>query len=147
MKQRVKQTLIDWRRSRLLNEIAKGRTLTSISEELQVSVPTLSRDLSILRRQARERQSEYIADLPFRHQLSIKNLDNCLSELWKLYGEEADVKMKKAIIDSITETVIKQQIILGDPAKIEDALRAVSRIKEEISQSAREGELEAQNET
>lgn len=140
MKQRVKRTLIEWRRSQLINEVAKGRTLTAIAQELQVSVPTLSRDLAILKREAREKQSQYIEDLPWRHQLSIKNLDNALAEYWVLFAKETDARTKKTILDSITECVIKLQILHGDPARIEEALRAVARIKAEITNAAHEQE-------
>lgn len=138
LKQAVQRELIEWRRAQALSMFAKGKTMTAIADYLKVDIATISRDLAYLREEAKTKNGEYIADLPFRHRLSITALDDALSELWTLYEQEKDVRTKKSILDSIADVVIKQQIVLGDPAQIDRALKAVARIKKQLEMTGEE---------
>ncbi len=123
------QALIEWRRAQALTMYAAGKTMTAIAEKLQVDISTISRDIAYLRQEAKEKQAEYIEDLPFRHKMRSANMDKAIAELWQLYENETDRKAKKALLDSITDALLKQAALDGDPLSIERALRAVSRIK------------------
>lgn len=129
-----KQDLITWRRTQALTMYAAGKTMTEIAEVLKVDVSTISRDIAYIRQESKERQSEYIeSELPFRHALRVANMDKTVKELWRLYEKEQDSKGKKAILDSITDALIKQAAIDGDPIAIEKALKAVAKMRRMMS--------------
>jgi hypothetical protein len=108
--------------------------MTQIAEILRVDVSTVSRDIAFLRKQAKEKQGEYIDNLPFRHKLRAANIDRVITELWKLHEDEKDSRTRKTILDSLTDAIIKQAAIDGDPLAIDRALKAVVKIKQAVKE-------------
>lgn len=132
-----KPSLIQWRRDTVLSMYATGKTMTAIAEVLKVDISTVSRDIAYMREQAKEKLTEYFEDLPFRQKLRAANIDKAIAELWTLYENETDTRTKKGILDSITEALIKQAAIDGDPLAIDRALKTVAKIRK-ITQSEKE---------
>jgi hypothetical protein len=112
---------------------AAGKTMTEIAETLKVDISTISRDIGFIREESRSKQAEYIdRELPFRHRLRVANMDRAITEMWELYEQEHDSRAKKALLDSITDTLLKQAAIDGDPLAIENAIKVVSSIKNRL---------------
>lgn len=51
---------IEWRRNKVLELASKGHNQSEISRILQISQPTINRDLSYLRKQAKNNIKKYI---------------------------------------------------------------------------------------
>lgn len=142
MKVKVKNDLIEWRRGETLTLYSTGMSLTAIAERLKVSVSLVSKDISLLRRRAMAKQAGYLERLPFEHEKSIASIERAHKELWALFEESKDPKLKRSILDSIGEIIIKRQILLGDPQHIDKALQAVAKIRRQL-QEQQEQDMEA----
>ena len=124
------QDLIEWRRTKVIEYLAKGKSLTEISKILITSLPTISRDVKELREEAKQKQQDYIDnELPFQHKLAVTNLDKIIEEAWKIYESEEDARSKIATLNVIAEAVMKKQAVLGDPEQIEKAIKFVSSLR------------------
>jgi hypothetical protein len=134
-----KAELIQWWRDTALSMYAAGKTMSAIADTLKVDISTISGDLLYLRKQVRDTQADYLEkEIPFRHKLRAANIDKAISEYWKLYETESDGRAKKALLDSITDALLKQAAIDGDPLSIERALKAVARLKRQMSTQEQE---------
>jgi DNA-binding NarL/FixJ family response regulator len=56
----IKRTQIEWRRSKVQELLVKGNNHYEIASVLQVSRPTITRDVEYLRQQAKENYLEFI---------------------------------------------------------------------------------------
>ena len=76
---------IIWRRNKV-NELAvKGFSQTEISKMLQISDPTISRDIEYLRQQASETIKNHIQKkLPYEYSKCISGLEEIIKESWNV---------------------------------------------------------------
>jgi hypothetical protein len=140
------QDLIEWRRAKVVEYVAKGKSLTEIAEILKVSLPTISRDVKDLREEAKQKQQDYIDnELPFQHKLAVSNLDKIIEEAWKLYESEEDSRSKIAALNVIAEAVMKKQAVLGDPEQIEKAIRVVAQLRKQLQEDSSGDDTERSN--
>ena len=69
----------EWRRSKVLELSSQGRSQPEIARILQISQPTVNRDLQYLRQEAKENIRRYIDEkLPFEYQKCLVGLDAIL---------------------------------------------------------------------
>jgi Trp operon repressor len=73
----IKRTQIEWRRSKVQELLVKGNNHYEIASVLQVSRPTITRDIEFLRQQAKENMKNHIADLPFNIKQATDGLNRC----------------------------------------------------------------------
>ena len=107
--------------------------MTEIAVTLKLDTSTVSRDIKLIREEAKLKQAEYIeSELPFRHKLRAAAMDKAIKELWQLFYKENDSRAKKAILDSITEALLKQAAIDGDPLAIEKAIKLTASLQKKI---------------
>jgi hypothetical protein len=59
-------------------------------------------------------------------------MDKAIAEFWALLERETDNKGKKAILDCITDALIKQAALGGNPIAIERAIRTVAKLRKTI---------------
>jgi hypothetical protein len=137
--------LIEWRRQQIITYLGMGKTQREMAELLKVHESTISLDVKYLREEAKQRHGEYIDNLPMRHKVRVAAIDKAISELWRLYEKESDIKAKKGVLDSITDALIKQAQIDGDPAAIERALKVTARIRKQLEQQEEEQHPEVVN--
>lgn len=141
--QELENQLLEWRRVQVIDYLAQGKRQSEIATILKVDPSTISRDYKFLRQEAKDKQAEYLEnEIPFRHRLRVASMDKAIAELWALLEKETDNKGKKAILDSITDALIKQAAIDGDPIAIERAIRTVAKLRKTI-QEQREQETVA----
>lgn len=137
--QELENSLLEWRRTQVIDYLAQGKRQTEIATVLKVDASTISRDVKFLRQEARDKQADYLEnEIPFRHRLRVANIDRAITELWVLFEKETDNKAKKAILDSITDALIKQAAIDGDPTAIERAIRTVAKLRKTIQEQQQE---------
>lgn len=133
--QELENSLLEWRRTQVIDYLAQGKRQSEIATILKVDPSTVSRDVKLLRQEAKDKQTEYLEnEIPFRHRLRVASMDRAIAELWALLDKESDSKGKKAILDSITDALIKQAAIDGDPVAIERALRTVAKLRKTIQE-------------
>jgi IS30 family transposase len=91
------QSTLDWRRSKVLELTSQGYNQRDIANKLQVGLGTVNKDLSFLRRQARENLQYHIHDrIPEEYQ-------NCMTGLKRI------IKQTTEIADTVTDSKTKLQ--------------------------------------
>jgi hypothetical protein len=74
---------IQWRRKKVAELLSKCYDQRRISTTLQVSQPTVSRDIKYLVKQSKQTIDQYAESLAFQYTISIDGIDNTINELWK----------------------------------------------------------------
>ena len=81
----VRQAIIDWRRSQVLQLVQKGKTLNEIAEILQVDRSTVSRDYQCIRDNAADVMSKYFVEtLPMEVMKFLARLNGVSDEAWRM---------------------------------------------------------------
>ena len=76
MSTKVERSQIEWRRSKVAELDSQGHTQPEIAKILHVSIGTVNRDLSILKRQAKEKIKRYIDErLPEEYEKCLVGLN------------------------------------------------------------------------
>ena len=114
----------EWRRSKVLELSSQGRSQPEIARILQISQPTVNRDLQYLRQEAKENIRRYIDEkLPFEYQKCLVGLDAILRKTWDIANsmENLDKDRLQAIsvgmqayamkIDLLTNATVVQKAI------------------------------------
>jgi predicted transcriptional regulator len=74
---------LEWRRSKVLELSSQGHSQPEIARILQISQPTVNRDIGFLRGQARENLQKHIQDkLPEEYQNCMTGINQVLKIRW-----------------------------------------------------------------
>jgi predicted transcriptional regulator len=74
---------VEWRRNKVQELASQGYNQSEISRMLQISQPTINRDMSYLRRQAKENIKRYIDErLPEEYEKCLTGLNAITKEAW-----------------------------------------------------------------
>jgi hypothetical protein len=75
----------EWRRNKVLELSSQGRSQPEIVRILQISQPTVNRDIQYRRQEAKENIRRYIDEkLPFEYQKCLVGLDAILRKTWDI---------------------------------------------------------------
>jgi DeoR/GlpR family transcriptional regulator of sugar metabolism len=92
---------LEWRRSKVLELASQGYNQSEISRILQISQPTINRDLSYLRQQAKTNIRKYIDErLPEEYEKCLIGLNAITREAWNTAQSTEDKKRKDTSIIS-----------------------------------------------
>src|ERR1051325_11443863 len=87
--------VLEWRRSKVQELSSQGYNQSEISRILQISQPTINRDLSYLRQQAKTNIKRYIDErLPEEYEKCLIGLTAILREAWNTSQQTEDKKRK-----------------------------------------------------
>src|SRR5919198_1519740 len=86
---------LEWRRSKVLELASQGYNQSEISRILQISQPTINRDLAYLRQQAKHNIKKYIDEkLPEEYEKCLVGLNAILREAWATSQSTEDKREK-----------------------------------------------------
>jgi predicted transcriptional regulator len=86
---------VEWRRSKVQELASQGYSQSEISRTLQISQPTINRDMSYLRQQAKENIKRYIDDrLPEEYEKCLVGLTAITKEAWSTAQNTEDKREK-----------------------------------------------------
>src|ERR687887_1848553 len=86
---------IEWRRSKVQELSSQGYNQSEISRILQISQPTINRDITYLRQQAKENIKKYIDErLPEEYEKCLVDLTAILREAWNTSQQTEDKREK-----------------------------------------------------
>jgi hypothetical protein len=98
------QSTLDWRRSKVLELTSQGYSQRDIATSLQIGLGTVNKDLSFLRRQARENLQHHIHDrIPEEYQNSMTGLKRIIKQTTEIADTAADPKTKLQPFAQLTE--------------------------------------------
>src|SRR6188472_1595660 len=132
--------MIDWRRKKVLELSSQGNNQVDIASILQVSEPTVSRDLSYLKKQAKTNIKKYIDErLPEEYKKCLVGLTSILKEAWNAAQNSEDKREKIQALSLAKECYSMKLDLLTNATVVDDAIRFVSdrsKDKENLKSSA-----------
>lgn len=120
---------LEWRRAKVLELSSQGRSQPEIARILQISQPTINRDLQYLRREAKENIRKYIDDkLPFEYQKCLVGLESILARTWDIANNTESLERDRLQAASIGMQAYAMKIdLLTNATVIERTVQFVDR--------------------
>jgi predicted transcriptional regulator len=139
---------LEWRRSKVLELSSQGHSQPEIARILQISQPTVNRDIGYMRGQARQNLQKHIQDkLPEEYQNCMTGINQVLKICWEIVNKSRNVNNDNGnqtvtMIDN--KTVLQALALINDCNKykmdlttngvvITDALKFVQTNKEKLT--------------
>ena len=144
MSTKVERSQLEWRRSKIAELDSQGHSQPEISHILQVSIGTVNRDLSILRRQAKENIKKYIDErLPEEYESCLVGLNAITKEAWNTAQNTEDKREKLQALSLAKECYSMKLDLLTNATVVNDAIRFVScKSKERTKSSSNDSEYD-----
>ncbi len=123
-------TNIEWRRSKVQDLASQGYSQSEISKTLQISQPTINRDISYLRQQAKANIKRYIDErLPEEYEKCLIGLTAILREAWTTAANTEDRREKIHALSLAKECYSMKLDLLTNATVVDDVIRFVSSQK------------------
>jgi hypothetical protein len=136
----------EWRRNQVFELSSKGHNQTEISKILQISVSTISRDISFLRDQAKANVRKYINEtLPEEYEKCLVGLTAILREAWNTATNAADKREKIQALALAKECYSMKLDLLTNATVIDDAVRFAERGMEKLKLSSSNASIAKEN--
>ena len=118
----------EWRRSKVMELSSQGYGHSDIAKMLQISQPTISRDVQYLKQLARSNITKYVDHkLPFEYDKCLIALNSLQKKAWEISeNPETEDRTKVQALSLVKECVINKLDLLTDATVVDDAIRFVS---------------------
>ncbi|MFL6328547.1 MAG: helix-turn-helix domain-containing protein [Nitrososphaeraceae archaeon] len=128
---------LEWRRSKVLELASQGYNQSEISSILQISQPTINRDLAYLRQQAKDNIKRYIDErLPEEYEKYMVGLNAITKEAWNTAQSTEDKREKIQALSLAKECYSMKLKLLTNATVVDDAIRFVSSKSKENLKTA-----------
>jgi predicted transcriptional regulator len=128
---------INWRRSKVMELSSRGYSQSDIAKVLQISQPTISRDISYLEEQARNNIRKYIdKKLPFEYDKCLVALNSLQKKAWEISEKSIEEKTQVQALSLAKDCVINKLDLLTNATVVDDAIRFVSNRSNEKLRSS-----------
>jgi predicted transcriptional regulator len=139
---------LEWRRSKVLELSSQGHSQPEIARILQISQPTVNRDIGYMRGQARQNLQKHIQDkLPEEYQNCMTGINQVLKICWEIVNKSRNVNNdngNQTVTMTDNKTVLQALALINDCNKykmdlttngvvITDALKFVQTNKEKLT--------------
>ena len=119
---------LEWRRNKVHELASQGYNQSEISRILQISQPTINRDITYLRQQAKDNIKRYIDDrLPEEYEKCLVGLNAITKEAWNTAQSTEDKREKIHALSLAKECYSMKLDLLTNATVVDDAIRLVSR--------------------
>ena len=119
---------LEWRRSKVQELASQGYNQSEISRILQISQPTINRDLSYLRQQAKHNIKKYIDErLPEEYEKCLVGLNAITKEAWITAHNTEDKREKIQALSLAKECYSMKMDLLTNATVVDDAIRFVAQ--------------------
>jgi predicted transcriptional regulator len=119
---------IEWRRNKVQELSSKGYNQSEISRILQISQPTINRDITCLRQQAKQNIKRYIDErLPEEYEKCLVGLNAITKEACNTAQNTEDKREKIQALSLAKECYSMKLDLLTNATVIDDAIRFVSQ--------------------
>jgi predicted transcriptional regulator len=137
---------VEWRRNKVQELSSQGYNQSEISRMLQISQPTINRDIPYLRQQAKENIKRYIDErLPEEYEKCLVGLNAITKEAWITVYNSDDKREKIQALSLAKECYSMKLDLLTNATVVDDAIRFVSS-KSKQNTNSNEGDKEESNE-
>jgi predicted transcriptional regulator len=118
---------LEWRRSKVQELASQGYNQSEISRILQISQPTINRDITYLRQQAKTNIKKYIDErLPEEYEKCLVGLTAITKEAWNTAANTEDRREKIQALSLAKECYSMKMDLLTNATVVDDAIRFVS---------------------
>ena len=126
---------LEWRRDKVQELSSQGYNQSEISRILQISQPTINRDITYLRQQAKENIKRYIDErLPEEYEKCLVGLNTITKEAWNTANNTEDKREKIQALSLAKDCYSMKLDLLTNATVVDDAARFVSsKSKEKLS--------------
>jgi predicted transcriptional regulator len=122
---------LEWRRSKVLELASQGYNQSEISRILQISQPTINRDISYMRQQSKEKIKKYVDErLPEEYEKCLVGVTSILKEAWNTATTTEDKREKIQALTLAKECYSMKLDLLTNATVVDDAIRFVSSSKQ-----------------
>jgi predicted transcriptional regulator len=137
---------VEWRRSKVQELASHGYNQSEISNILQISQPTINRDITYLRQQAKNNIKRYIDErLPEEYEKCLVGLNAIIKEAWNTAHNTEDKREKIQALSLAKECYSMKLDLLTNDTVVDDAIGFVFKSNEKLKSSS-EGSKEESNE-
>jgi hypothetical protein len=132
-----KKDSIEWRRSKVQELIVKVYNHYEIASTLQISRPTITKDIQYLRECARQNIKRYIDEgLPEEYEKCLVGLNAIIKEAWNTAQQTEDKREKVQALSLAKECYSMKLELLTNATVVDDAIRFVyDKSKENLKSS------------
>jgi predicted transcriptional regulator len=117
---------VEWRRNKVQELASQGYNQSEISRILQISQPTINRDITFLRQQAKENIKKYIDErLPEEYEKCLVGLNAITREAWNTSQHTEDIRQKIQALSLAKECYFMKLDLLTNATVVDDAIRFV----------------------
>ena len=130
---------VEWRRNKVQELASQGYNQSEISRILQISQPTINRDITYLRQQAKDNIKRYIDErLPEEYEKCLVGLTAITKEAWNTAQSTEDRREKIQALSLAKECYSMKLDLLTNATVVDDAIRFVSsnKPKENLTSSS-----------
>jgi hypothetical protein len=133
---------VQWRRNKVQELLVKGYNHYEIASSLQISRPTITRDVQYLSECAKQNIKKYIDErLPEEYEKCLVGLNAITKEAWNTAQHTEDKREKIQALSLAKECYSMKLDLLTNATVVDDAIRFVSdRSKEKSSSSSSSNE-------
>src|SRR5919206_3121325 len=144
-KMNQKKDNIEWRRSKVQELLVKGYNHYEIASTLQISRPTITKDIQYLRQCAKQNIKRYIDErLPEEYEKCLVGLNAITKEAWNTVLNTEDKREKIQALSLAKECYSMKLDLLTNATIVDDAIRFVSsnKSKEKLNSASSDNEYE-----
>jgi hypothetical protein len=129
-----KKLHIAWRRGRILEMLADGRTnQTEMAAELKVSDTVIGEDIQYLKAAAKERIRSHLEDrLPFAFEVCLSRLEKTKREAIEIYNKTEAPRIKLQALALINDTATKVLDLVTHNDMILTAMSATNKLTKQV---------------
>jgi predicted transcriptional regulator len=135
---------VEWRRNKVQELASQGYNQSEISRMLQISQPTINRDITFLRQQAKANIKRYIDErLPEEYEKCLVGLTAITKEAWNTSNQTEDKREKIQALSLAKDCYTMKLDLLTNATVVDDAIRFVSqKSKERLKSTSGEDDKE-----
>src|SRR5690348_7090954 len=130
---------VEWRRNKVQELSSQGYNQSEISKILQISQPTINRDITYLRQQAKDNIKRYIDErLPEEYEKCLVGLNAITKEAWNTANQTEDKREKIQALSLAKDCYSMKLDLLTNATVVDDAIRFLcrkSKVTEESNES------------
>jgi hypothetical protein len=125
---------VDWRRNKVLELLVQGQNQYDIADVLQISQPTISRDVQYLRSKAREEIKLHINEkLPEEYQRCLTGINQVLKIAWNIANIlPQDNRLKLHALSLANDCYKYKMDLLTNASVLSDAIKFVESSKDKL---------------
>jgi predicted transcriptional regulator len=127
----ITQPTQEWRRSKVLELVSKGHNQAEIAKILQVSQPTISRDLEYIHKESKGIMEDYLtSQLPTDIRRTLLAIDDITKSCWQIAEESNDERVKLDALRLVNNVMQSRTDLLSNVDVIKKISNLAVSVKE-----------------